>query len=44
MFSNEISELKARSMQQNLVFYGLAESPIGDLDMPDSKLRDFLKM
>ena len=43
MFSNEISELKARSMQQNLVFYGLAESPAGDLDMPDSKLRDFLK-
>ena len=43
MYSNEISELKARSMQQNLVFYGLAESPYGTVDNTESKIRDFLR-
>ena len=42
-FENEISELKARSMQQNVLFFGLAEAPVGEADNPESKLRDFLK-
>ena len=42
-FQNEISELKARSMQQNLVCFGIAEAPVGEPDKPESKLRDFLK-
>ena len=41
--SSEIQELKARSMQQNLLFFGLAEAPVGDPDMTEDKLRDFLK-
>ena len=42
-FENEISELKARSMQQNLLFFGLAEAPLGDTENPETKLRDFLR-
>ncbi|MEW8548218.1 MAG: hypothetical protein AB2693_32340, partial [Candidatus Thiodiazotropha sp.] len=41
--SYEIQELKARSMQQNLIFFGLAEAPIVDPDKTEDKLRDFLK-
>ena len=41
--NDELLELKARSMQSNLVFYGLAEAPKGEPDNPESKLRDFLR-
>ena len=41
--NSELQELKARSMQSNLVFYGIAEAPRGDADNTESKLRDFLK-
>ena len=43
MLKDELLELKARSMQSNLVFYGLAESPKGEPDNTESKLRDFLR-
>ena len=39
---DELLELKARSMQSNLVFYGLAEAPKGESDNTESKLKDFL--
>ena len=39
----ELLELKARSMQENLLFFGLAEPPRGFPDETESKLRDFLK-
>ena len=41
--NSNIEELKARSMQSNLVFYGIAEAPQGETDNTESKLRDFLK-
>ena len=41
--NSELQELKARSMQSNLVFYGLAEAPHGDTENTESKLKDFLK-
>lgn len=41
--SSEMQELKARSMQQNLLFFGLAEPPAGVPDGTEAKLRDFLK-
>ena len=40
---DELLELKARSMQSNLVFYGLTEAPKGEPDNTESKLKDFLK-
>ena len=43
MLKDELLELKARSMQSNLVFYGLAEAPKGEPDNTESKLRDFLR-
>ena len=39
----ELLELKARSMQENLLFFGLSESPRGVPDGTENKLRDFLK-
>ena len=41
--NSDLLELKARSMQSNLVFYGLMEAPQGTADNTESKLRDFLK-
>ena len=41
--NSELQELKARSMQSNLVFYGIAEPPRGEVDNTESKLKDFLK-
>ena len=43
ILNSNIEELKARSMQSNLVFYGIAEAPQGETDNTESKLRDFLK-
>ena len=40
--SGEIQELKARSMQENLLFFGLAESIEGG-ENTENKLRQFLK-
>ena len=39
----ELLELKARSMQENLLFFGLAEPPRGFPDETESKLCDYLK-
>ena len=41
--NDELLELKARSMQSNLFFYGLAEAPKGEPDNTESKVRDFLR-
>ena len=41
--NSELQEWQARSMQSNLVFYGITEAPRGDADNTKSKLRDFLK-
>lgn len=43
LLSSEILDLKTRSMQQNLLFFGLAEGQDGVLDNTETKLRDFLK-
>ena len=43
MLKDELLEMKARSMQSNLVFYGLAENPKGEPDNTECKLRDFLR-
>ena len=40
--AGEIQELKARSMQENLLFFGLAESIEGG-ENTENKLREFLK-
>ena len=39
----ELLELKARSMQENLLFFGLGEPPRGQKDSCEMMLRDFLK-
>ena len=41
--SEELLDLKTRSMQENLLFFGLGESPRGQDDNTETKLRDFLK-
>ena len=41
--SEELLDLKTRSMQDNLLFFGLSESPRGQDDNTETKLRDFLK-
>ena len=43
ILKDELLEMKARSMQSNLVFYGLAEAPKGEPDNTECKLRDFLR-
>ncbi|MEW8547166.1 MAG: hypothetical protein AB2693_26950 [Candidatus Thiodiazotropha sp.] len=41
--NNDLQEIKARSMQSNLVFYGLGEAARGTNDHTEDKLKDFLK-
>lgn len=40
---DELLDLKTRSMQENLLFFGLCEAPRGQQENTESKLRDFLK-
>ena len=40
---DELLDLKTRSMQENLLFFGLCEAPRGQQEKTESKLRDFLK-
>ena len=40
--SDDLLELKTRSMQENLLFFGIAEAPPGYNDNVEEKLRDFL--
>ena len=41
--SNELSELKARSMQQNLLFFGICEPPNKEKEYIEPKIKDFMK-
>ena len=41
--SNELSELRARSMQQNLLFFGIGEPAKGDKEYIEPKIKDFMK-
>lgn len=43
VLNNELQEIKTRSMQSNLVFYGLGEAARGTNDHTEEKLKDFLK-
>ena len=43
VLKDELLEMKARSKQSNLVFYGSAEAPKVEPDNTESKLRDFLR-
>lgn len=40
--TEDLLEIKARSMQENLLFFGIAEAPLGENDYTEAKLRDFL--
>ena len=41
--SDELQEVKARSMQENLLFFGLCENATGENENTEYKLREFLK-
>ena len=41
--NEEIQEIKARSMQENLQFFGLCENGNGENEDTESKLREFMK-
>ena len=43
VLNNELQEIKTRSMQSNLVFYGLGEAARGTNEHTEEKLKDFLK-
>ena len=43
VLNNGLQEIKTRSMQSNLVFYGLGEAARGTNDHTEEKLKDFLK-
>lgn len=40
--SEDLLEVKTRAMQENLLIFGIGESPIGEKDYTEEKLRDFL--
>lgn len=41
--SEDLLEIKCRAMQENLLFFGIAEAPKGENDNSEMKLRDFLE-